>query len=173
MLFLQHVLDNLKRGGRCAIVLDEGVSFRTDTAFTQTKRKLLNEADMWCILSLPPSTFVNAGAGVKTNIFFFTIGSSTVKVWYYDLSDIEVGNQVSPVTLPVLAAHSDALHLLTGSRKGFPSQPFWGRAAAASQRGPCATSRVSSPTGSGCSSTMTPIGETCGARDFCAIWRTP
>ncbi len=80
VLFLQHVLDSLKRGGRCAVVLDEGVSFRTNTAFTQIKRKLLNETDLWCILSLPPGTFVNTGAGVKTNVFFFTKGQSTERV---------------------------------------------------------------------------------------------
>src|SRR5262249_11374546 len=44
VLFLQHVLDSLKKGGRCAIVLDEGVLFRTtETAFVQTKQKLLEE----------------------------------------------------------------------------------------------------------------------------------
>ena len=53
-LFLQHVIDSLKTGGRCGIVLDEGVLFRTnETAFVQTKRKLLDECDLWCIVSLP------------------------------------------------------------------------------------------------------------------------
>jgi type I restriction enzyme M protein len=98
VLFLQHVLESLKRGGRCGIVVDEGVAFRSETAFTQTKRKLLNEAELWCILSLPAGTFVNAGAGVKANIFFFTKGKPTEKVWYYDLSDIKVGKR-SPLTL--------------------------------------------------------------------------
>jgi len=37
-LFLQHVIDILNPGGRCGIVLDEGVLFRTnETAFVQTK----------------------------------------------------------------------------------------------------------------------------------------
>jgi type I restriction enzyme M protein len=64
ILFLQHVMDSLKPGGRCGIVLDEGVLFRTnETAFVQTKRKLLDECDLWCIVSLPAGTFVNAGAG--------------------------------------------------------------------------------------------------------------
>ena len=34
VLFLQHVIDSLKPGGRCGIVMDEGVLFRTnETAF--------------------------------------------------------------------------------------------------------------------------------------------
>jgi len=45
VLFLQYVIDNLKPGGRCGIVLDEGVLFRTnENAFPQTKRKLLAKA---------------------------------------------------------------------------------------------------------------------------------
>ena len=99
VLFLQHVIDSLKPGGRCGIVLDEGVLFRTnEMAFVQTKRKLLDDCDLWCIVSLPPGAFVNAGAGVKTNLLFFTKGGPTERIWYYDLSDIKVGKK-SPLTL--------------------------------------------------------------------------
>lgn len=94
VLFLQHVIDSLKPGGRCGIVLDEGVLFRTnETAFVQTKRKLLDDCDLWCIVSLPGGVFTAAGAGVKTNLLFFTKGQPTEKVWYYDLSDIKVGKK--------------------------------------------------------------------------------
>lgn len=99
VLFLQHVIDSLKAGGRCGIVLDEGVLFRTnETAFVQTKRKLLDDCDLWCIISLPAGVFTAAGAGVKTNLLFFTKGRPTEKIWYYDLSDIKVGKK-SPLTL--------------------------------------------------------------------------
>ena len=86
-------------GGRCGIVLDEGVLFRTnETAFVQTKRKLLDECDLWCIVSLPPGTFVNAGASVKANLLFFTRGTPTERIWYYDLSDVKVGKK-NPLTV--------------------------------------------------------------------------
>jgi type I restriction enzyme M protein len=99
VLFLQHVIDSLKPGGRCGIVLDEGVLFRTnETAFVQTKRKLLDDCDLWCIVSLPGGVFTAAGAGVKTNLLFFTKGQPTEKIWYYDLSDIKVGKK-KPFTL--------------------------------------------------------------------------
>jgi type I restriction enzyme M protein len=94
VLFLQHVMDSLKPAGRCGIVLDEGVLFRTnETAFVQTKRKLLDDCDLWCIVSLPGGVFTAAGAGVKTNLLFFTKGRPTEKIWYYDLSDIKVGKR--------------------------------------------------------------------------------
>lgn len=99
LLFLQHVIDHLKDGGRCGIVLDEGVLFRTnETAFVQTKRKLLEENNLWCIISLPGGVFTAAGAGVKTNLLFFTKGEHTEKIWYYDLSNIKVGKK-TPLTL--------------------------------------------------------------------------
>jgi type I restriction enzyme M protein len=99
VLFLQHVIDSLKPGGRCGIVMDEGVLFRTnETAFMQTKRKLLDDCDLWAIVSLPGGAFANAGAGVKTNLLFFTRGGPTERTWYYDLSDVKVGKK-SPLTL--------------------------------------------------------------------------
>jgi len=98
VLFLQHVIDSLKPGGRCGIVLDEGVLFRTnEQAFVQTKRKLLDDCDLWCIVSLPGGAFVNAGAGVKTDLLFFTKGQPTERIWYYDLSDVKVGKK-TPLT---------------------------------------------------------------------------
>jgi type I restriction-modification system DNA methylase subunit len=81
VLFLQHILADLKipldgkPGGRCGIVLDEGLLFRTnESTFVETKRKLVDECDLWCIVSLPGGVFSTAGAGVKTNLLFFTKG---------------------------------------------------------------------------------------------------
>ena len=99
VLFLQHVIDSLKAGGRCGIVMDEGVLFRTnENAFVQTKRKLLNECNLRCIVSLPPRVFLNAGAASKTNLLFFIKGEATKKIWYYDLSDLNITKK-QPLTL--------------------------------------------------------------------------
>jgi type I restriction enzyme M protein len=124
VLFLQHVIDSLKLGGRCGIVLDEGVLFRTnEMAFVQTKRKLLDDCDLWCIVSLPGGVFTAAGAGVKTNLLFFTKGKPTEKIWYYDLSDIKVGKK-TPFTLKrfedffrLLAARADSERSWTVTRQ--------------------------------------------------------
>ena len=99
VLFLQNVLNHMKTSSKCGIVLDEGVLFRVDAeAFVKTKRKLLEECDVYCIVSLPGGVFTSAGAGVKTNLIFFTKGNETKKIWYYDLSDIKVGKK-TPLTL--------------------------------------------------------------------------
>ncbi len=99
VLFLQNILAELAPQGRCGIVLDEGLLFRTnESAFVETKRKLVDECDLWAIVSLPGGVFTTAGAGVKTNLLFFTKGRTTEKVWYYDLSHLKVGKK-SPMTL--------------------------------------------------------------------------
>jgi type I restriction enzyme M protein len=111
VLFLQHVIANLTGGGRAGLVVDEGVLFRTnEMAFVQTKRKLLDDCDLWCIVSLPPGTFTAAGAGVKTNLLFFTKGKPTARAWYYDLSSRKVTKK-NPLTL---ADFEDFFRLLPG-----------------------------------------------------------
>ncbi|GMU48457.1 MAG: hypothetical protein AMXMBFR31_06830 [Candidatus Desulfobacillus denitrificans] len=98
-LFVQYVMQILEPGGRCGIVLDEGLLYRTnEEAFVKTKRKLLDECDLWCIVSLPGGAFTGSGAGVKTNLVFFTRGRKTERIWYYDLSHIKVGKK-TPLTM--------------------------------------------------------------------------
>jgi len=112
VLFLQNVLNHMKTGGKCGIVLDEGVLFRVDAeAFVKTKRKLLEECDVYCIVSLPGGVFTSAGAGVKTNLVFFTKGSETKKIWYYDLSDIKVGKKT-----PLILKHFEEFFQLLPKR---------------------------------------------------------
>ena len=147
VLFLQHVIRTLKTdGGRCGMVIDEGVLFRTnEDAFVKTKRKLTDECDLWCILSLPGGVFSAAGAGVKTNLLFFTKGRPTEKIWYYDLSDVKVGKK-TPLTLKhfedfatKLATRDDSDRSWTvdlsarRAKAGVDSQPFRDAARAKSQ----------------------------------------
>jgi type I restriction enzyme M protein len=49
---LQHVICSLRNGGRCGIVLDKGLLFRTNQdAFVKTKRKLLDDCDLGALLA--------------------------------------------------------------------------------------------------------------------------
>lgn len=99
VLFLQHVLRSLTPEGRCGLVIEDAFSSSVDEqAFVKTKRKLTDECNLWCIVALPGGVFSAAGAGVKTNLLFFTKGKPTEKIWYYDLSDLKVGKK-TPLTL--------------------------------------------------------------------------
>ena len=53
------------------------------------------DCDLWCIVSLPPGVFSSAGAGVKTNLLFFTKGGPTERIWYFDLSDVKVDQEAA------------------------------------------------------------------------------
>lgn len=98
VLYLQHVIKSLLDGGTAGMVIDEGVLFRTnETAFVQTKRKLLDDCNLYCIVSLPGGVFSAVGAGVKTNLLFFTKGEPTKTIWYYDLSAVKVTKK-APLT---------------------------------------------------------------------------
>jgi type I restriction enzyme M protein len=108
-LFVQYVMQILEPGGRCGIVLDEGLLYRTnEEAFVKTKRKLTDECDLWCIVSLPGGAFTGSGAGVKTNLVFFTRGRKTERIWYYDLSHIKVGKK-TPLTMQQFVKFFDLL----------------------------------------------------------------
>lgn len=109
VLFLQDVMESLKPGGRCAIVLPEGILFQTNQdAFVKTKRRLLDTCDLWCVLSLPGGVFTATGAGVKTNVLFFTKGKATKKIWYFDLSAVKVAKK-TPFTREQLAEFFELL----------------------------------------------------------------
>jgi type I restriction enzyme M protein len=112
VLFLQHVIRSLREGGRCGIVLDEGLLFRAnEDAFVKTKRKLLDDCDLWCIVSLPGGVFTAAGAGVKTNLLFFTKGKPTRKIWYYDLSELKIRKKI-----PLMLKHFEEFMRLLPTR---------------------------------------------------------
>lgn len=114
VLFLQHVIRSLRDGGRCGIVLDEGLLFRTnEDAFVKTKRKLLDDCDLWCVVSLAGGVFTAAGAGVKTNLLFFTKGRPTRKIWYYDLSELKIRKKI-----PLMLKHFEDFLRLLPTRAG-------------------------------------------------------
>ena len=116
VLFLQHVIRSLREGGRCGIVVDEGLLFRTNQGgYVKTKQKLLNDCDVWCIVGMPQGVFLAAGGNPKTNLVFFTKGRPTTEIWYYDLTDVKVRKK-TPLTLK----HFDDLFRLLPDRADSP-----------------------------------------------------
>ena len=83
-LFLQHFIKILKAGGKAGIVIKNTFLSNTDNASIALRKKLLEDCNLHTILDLPGGTFT--GAGVKTVVLFFDKGSSTKKIWYYQLN---------------------------------------------------------------------------------------
>lgn len=83
LLFLQHCMAKLAPGGTCAIVVPDGVLFRTDQAFLSVRRRLLNEFSVEGIIRLPGGVFTNA-PGARTNLMFFRrTGVPTKSIRFY------------------------------------------------------------------------------------------
>lgn len=87
LLALQHIMKRLKPGGRCGIVVPEGILFRGN-AFARVKKELLEDYNLHTIVSLPSGVFANvtaSGQGPKTDLLFFERGEPTKKIWDYEV----------------------------------------------------------------------------------------
>lgn len=86
--FLQHIYRSLKKDGkaRAAVVLPDNVLFQ-DGDGQRVREDLMNKCKLHTILRLPTGIFY--AQGVKTNVLFFTRGTTekdnTEEVWFYDL----------------------------------------------------------------------------------------
>lgn len=86
--FLQHIYRSLKTDGkaRAAVVLPDNVLFQEGDG-TKIREDLMDKCNLHTILRLPTGIFY--AQGVKTNVLFFTRGTSdkdnTKEVWFYDL----------------------------------------------------------------------------------------
>ena len=84
MLFLQHIMKNLKFQGKAAIVIPEWVLFNTWKAFQDIKKIMLEDFNLHSIVSLPAWVFLPY-SWVKTNIIFFDREWATKDIWYYEI----------------------------------------------------------------------------------------
>ena len=79
--FLQHMMVMLKNSGRAAVVLPDNVLFEGG-AGEVIRKKLLTEFNLHTILRLPTGIFY--AQGVKANVLFFSKGTPTKDIWFYD-----------------------------------------------------------------------------------------
>lgn len=86
--FLQHIYRSLKKDGkaRAAVVLPDNVLF-ADGDGTKIREDLMDKCNLHTILRLPTGIFY--AQGVKTNVLFFTRGTTekenTKEVWFHDM----------------------------------------------------------------------------------------
>jgi len=81
-LFLVLLMRILKPGGRAGLVLPDGTLFGEGVK-TRIKEALLSECNLHTIVRLPNGVF-NPYTGIRTNLLFFTKGTPTTTVWYYE-----------------------------------------------------------------------------------------
>ena len=89
LLFLSLMMQHLAPGGRCAVVVPEGLLFGSTGAHIDLRKKLLTDFDLLAVVSLPAGVF-KPYAGVKTAVLVFRKPASESakrldKVWFYEV----------------------------------------------------------------------------------------
>ncbi|OJX78255.1 N-6 DNA methylase [Magnetospirillum sp. 64-120] len=81
ILFLKYMLNSLKEGGRCGVVVPEGVLFGSTGAHKELRRQLVENNTVEAVMSLPGGVF-QPYSGVKTSVLLFRKGGTTDKVLF-------------------------------------------------------------------------------------------
>ena len=84
LLFLHVILRVLDIGGRCAVIVPDGVLFGSSKAHVNIRKKLIEENRLDGVVCMPSGVF-RPYAGVSTAILFFTRGGTTDRIWFYDM----------------------------------------------------------------------------------------
>ncbi|MEN8134459.1 MAG: class I SAM-dependent DNA methyltransferase [Thermodesulfobacteriota bacterium] len=86
LLFLGLILRMLKTGGRCAVIIPDGVLFGSSKAHKQIRREIIEGHKLEAVISMPSGVF-KPYAGVSTAVLVFTKTNSggIDQVWFYDM----------------------------------------------------------------------------------------
>ncbi len=84
LLFLELMYNSLSVGGRCSVIVPDGVLFGNSNAHKSVRKLLLEKCRLDAIISMPSGIF-KPYAGVSTAVLFFTKGEPTEKVWFYNM----------------------------------------------------------------------------------------
>lgn len=84
LLFLELMYDLLTIGGRCGVIVPDGVLFGASNAHLDTRKILVDKCKLEGIISMPSGVF-KPYAGVSTAVLVFQKGGTTDKVWFYDM----------------------------------------------------------------------------------------
>jgi type I restriction enzyme M protein len=72
-------------GGRCAVIVPDGVLFGSSRAHVALRKKLVEENRLDGVVSMPGGVF-KPYAGVSTAVLLFTRGATTERIWFYDMA---------------------------------------------------------------------------------------
>jgi len=86
LLFLALMLRMLKIGGRCAVIVPDGVLFGSSNAHKKLRQNIVEGQKLEAVISMPSGVF-KPYAGVSTAILIFTKTNNggTDNVWFYDM----------------------------------------------------------------------------------------
>lgn len=81
VLFLKYMMESLRPGGRCGLIVPEGLLFGSTGAHKEIRRQLIEGNRVEAVMSLPGGAF-QPYSGVKTSVLLFRKGGSTERVLF-------------------------------------------------------------------------------------------
>ena len=84
LLFIELMYDLLVTGGRCGVIVPDGVLFGTSNAHIGTRKILVDKCKLEGVISMPSGVF-KPYAGVSTAVLVFQKGGNSDDVWFYDM----------------------------------------------------------------------------------------
>ena len=118
LLFMQHFMKKLAKGGTASIIVPEGILFQTGNAFTAVKQDLLQNFNLHTILSLPSGVFLPYSA-VKTDVIFFERKGGTQDIWYYEINLDKKLTKKSPIQFEHLQEFVDLYKIRTTTQNSW------------------------------------------------------
>ncbi len=101
LLFLALMLRLLEPGGRCAVIVPDGVLFGSSNAHQGIRKEMVDGHQLEAVISMPSGVF-KPYAGVSTAILFFTKTNAggTKNVWFYDMQadGFSLDDKRTPIT---------------------------------------------------------------------------
>ena len=91
LLFLAIMMKHMAPGGRCAVVVPEGLLFGSTKSHVELRQKLVEDFDLLAVVSLPAGVF-KPYAGVKTAVLVFRRphegkNPAREKVWFFEIKN--------------------------------------------------------------------------------------
>lgn len=83
-VFLQHIINALKEGGRAGVVVPEGVLFDEASPYVRVRKSLLETCELEAVVSLHEYVF-RPYTGQPTSLLIFKKGKPTKSVWFFDV----------------------------------------------------------------------------------------
>jgi type I restriction enzyme M protein len=84
LLFIELMNSLLVTGGRCGVIVPDGVLFGTSNAHVDLRKILVDKCKLEGVISMPSGVF-KPYAGVSTAVLVFQKGGTTDNVWFYDM----------------------------------------------------------------------------------------
>ncbi len=86
ILFLELMYRLLTSGGKCAVIVPDGVIFGNSNAHKKVRKLLLEKCRLEAVISMPAGVF-KPYSGVSTGVLVFVKGEPTKRVWFYGMEN--------------------------------------------------------------------------------------